>query len=124
MVVLGRDVLEKPGADAFALAVIDTFYAMNLELAKPGTGDEALGELGKKFSQLGLEDMKKVVVQTEFYKTADAGSKLLTSDAFKETMKTVEKFCVEQGLVENPQYGFGSASGNQLLFDPSFIEKL
>lgn len=124
MVVLGRDVLDRPGADAFAKAVIDTFYAMNLELAKPDTGDEALVELGRKFSQLGLEDMRKVVEQTQFYKTPDEGAALLKSDAFQQTMKTVERFCVEQGLVENPQYGFGDESGKQLLFNPTFIENL
>lgn len=124
MVVVGRDVLDKPGADAFTKAVIETFYAMNVELGKPETGDTALVELGKKFSDLELEDMKKVVVQTKFYKTADEGIALLKSEEFKNTMKTVEKFCTEQGLVENPTYGFGTESGSQLLFDPSYIEGL
>ena len=30
----------------------------------------------------------------------------------------------DQGLVEDPQYGFGTESGKQLLFDASYIEKL
>ncbi len=124
MVVVGRDVLDKPGADAFAKAIIETFYQMNVELAKPDTGDEVLVELGRKFSQLGLDDMKKVVEQTQFYKTADEGIALLDSEEFKATMKTVEGFCVDQGLVENPQYGFGSESGQQLLFDSSYLRSL
>ena len=122
MVVMGRDALEKPGADVFAKAVIDTFYAMNEELAKPETGDEALVALGEKFSQLGLEDMKTVVQQTQFYKSAAEGKALMTSAEFQETMKTVSQFCVEQDLVENPQYGFGSEAGKQLLFDPSYLD--
>ena len=117
MVVVGRDSMEKPGADK-------TFYTMNVAMAKPGSGDEVLVELGKKFSQLGLEDMKTVVEQTQFYKTADEGAALLKSDEFKATMKTVEAFCTQQGLVEDPSYGFGSAAGNSLRFDPSFIEGL
>lgn len=124
MVVVGRDVMDKPGAVDFAAAVVDTFYAMNVELAKPETGDKALVELGRKFSQLGLEDMRKVVEQTQFYKDVDEGMALMLSEDFKETMKTVEKFCKEQGLVENPQYGFGGESGKQLLFDSTYIESL
>lgn len=122
MVVMGRDVMEKPGADAFAKAVLDTFYSMNEELAKPGTGDEALVALGEKFSQLGLEDMKEVVKQTQFYKTPEEAKALMTGEEFKATMETVSAFCKEQGLVEDPQYGFGTESGKQLLFDPSFLE--
>ena len=122
MVVMARDVQDKPGADAFAKAIVATFYAMNEELAKPDTGDEALVALGQKFSKLGLEDMKTVVKQTQFYKTPAEGAKLLKSDTFKETMEVVEAFCVEQGLVENPTYGFGTEAGKQLLFDPSYLE--
>ncbi len=124
MVVLGRDVLEQPGAEDFAHAIIDAFYAMNLELAKPESGDQALVELGRKFSNLELEEMKTVVKQTQFYKNAQEGLALMQGDAFKETMKTVEGFCIEQGLVESPQYGFGTESGKQLLFDASYIENL
>lgn len=122
MVVMGKDVQDKPGAEAFAKAVVATFYAMNEELAKPDTGDEALVALGKKFSQLGLEDMKTVVEQTQFYKTAAEGAELLSSDAFKDTMKVVQEFCVAQGLVEDPTYSFGEDSGTQLLFDASFLK--
>ena len=122
MVVIGRDVLEKPGADAFAKAVIDTFYQMNEELAKPDGGDEVLVELGRKFSDLGLEDMKKVVEQTQFYKTPAEAIALLNGDEFKATMQTVADFCVAQGLVESPQYGFGGETGKQLVFDASYIE--
>lgn len=121
MVVVGRDAMDKPGADAFAKLVVDVFYRMNEELAKPDSGDEVLVELGRKFSQLELEDMKTVVKQTQFYKNAAEGKALMTGDEFKATMKTVEAFCKEQGLVEEPSYGFGTESGKQLLFDPSYL---
>jgi len=122
MVVIGRDVMDKPGADAFAQAVIETFYQMNAELAKPDGGDEVLVELGRKFSNLGLEDMKKVVEQTQFYKTPAEAVALLNGDEFKATMKTVADFCVAQGLVESPQYGFAGETGKQLAFDASYIQ--
>ena len=101
--------------------MIDVFYRMNAELAKPATGDKALVALGEKFSKLGLEDMKIVVEQTQFYKTADDGMALLDSEEFKATMKTVEKFCVDQGLVQDPQYGFGDDVGAKLIFDSSYF---
>ncbi len=122
MVVVGRDVLDKAGGDRFAAAVIDTFYRMNEELAKPDTGDKALVALGEKFSKLGLEDMKKVVEQTQFYKTADDAIALLEGDDFKQTMQTVEGFCTNQGLVTDPKYGFGSDAGVKLLFDSSHVK--
>lgn len=122
MVVIGRDVLEKEGGKDFAQALIETFYQMNIEMTKPETGDEVLVELGKKFSNLGLEDMKTVVKQTQFYSDADQGLALLTSGEFQTTMQTVEKFCVDQGLVENPQYGFGTETGMKLLFDPTYLQ--
>ncbi|MEO8496312.1 MAG: hypothetical protein ABI614_14680 [Planctomycetota bacterium] len=124
MVVVGRDVMEKPGADAFAKAVIETFYQMSKELAKADGGDEVLVELGRKFSNLGLEDMKKVVQQTQFYKTPAEAIALLNGDEFKATMTTVAGFCTAQGLVENPQYGFGGETGKQLVFDASYIQSV
>ena len=124
MVVVGRDVMKEPGAKAFVSAILETFYQMNEELAKPETGDKALVALGEKFSNLGLEEMKTVVTQTQFYKTPGDGAALLDSEEFKTTMKTVEKFCVDQGLVTDPQYGFGDDVGAKLVFDSSYIESL
>jgi len=122
MVVVGRDVLDRAGSDKFVSAVMDTFYRMNEELAKPDTGDKTLVALGEKFSKLGLEEMKKVVQQTQFYKTADEAIALLEGEAFKATMQTVQRFCVDQGLVSNPQYAIGTDAAAKLRFDPSFIQ--
>jgi hypothetical protein len=68
--------------------------------------------------------MKTVVQQTQFYKTPEEGMTLLDSEEFKTTMKTVEKFCVDQGLVTDPQYGFGDEVGAKLVFDSSYIAGL
>jgi NitT/TauT family transport system substrate-binding protein len=122
MVVVGGDVMEKPGADKFVLAILDVFYRMNEELAKPETGDQALVALGEKFSRLGLEDMKIVVQQTQFYKTADEGIALLEGEAFKNTMETVKAFCIDQGLVTEPEYAFGAEAQAKLVFDPSHMK--
>jgi NitT/TauT family transport system substrate-binding protein len=122
MVVMGRDSLDKPGGDRFARAVIDTFYRMNEELVKPDTGDKALVALGEKFSRLGLEDMKVVVEQTQFYKNSDEGIALLSGDEFKTTMETVARVCGDLGLVTEAKYGFGNDASVPLVFDASYIE--
>ena len=123
MVAIGKDVLAKPGADQFVKAVNATFYAVSDALDDPEKGDEVLVALGQKFSSLGLEDMKKVVQQTQFYKTPAAAKTLLTGDEFKATMKTVEEFCVQHELNTSPSVGFGSdAADAQLRFDASYIE--
>ncbi len=124
MVVIGKDALAKPGAKKFASAIIDTFYRMNEELADPDSGDDVLVALGKKFSSLGLDDMKIVVEQTQFYKTPDEGADLLNGDAFKTIMKTVEGFCVSHGLVKNPTVGYGSGQSAKLVFDASYIDEV
>lgn len=124
MVVMGADVTERQAANGFAAAVAETFYTVNDEMARPDGGDEVLVELGRKFSNLGLEDMKRVVEQTQFYKTPVEGKKLLGSNAFKETMKVVEQFCVDQELVKDPTYSFGTRVGAQLRFDASILEAL
>ena len=80
MVVVGKDVLEKPGGGDFVCAVIDTFYRVSKLLEDPQEGDATLVALGAKFSNLKLEDMKVVVKETKFYKTPDEALALLEGD--------------------------------------------
>ena len=123
MVVVGKDTLDKPGAENFVHAVRDAFYAVNEAMDDETSGDEVLVALGQKFSNLGLEDMKTVVQQTEFYKTPAAAKELFDGDQFKDTMTTVEKFCVDHGLVEDPSVGYGSDAGDaKLRFDSSYLD--
>lgn len=122
MVVVGRDILEKPKADDFIRAVIETYYRMNQELADPAKGDELLVALGKKFSNLGLEPMKQAVEQTRFYKTPAEAKALFGGQEFRGIMAGVAKFCVEHKLVENPTYGFDAeGDGVQVKFDASYL---
>jgi len=125
MVVVGKDVMQKPGGDKFACAVIDTFYQVNRLLADPKEGDSTLVALGEKFSNLGLEDMKTVVEQTRFYKTPDEALGLYEGKAFQEeTMPKVVEFCVSHGMVaQKPTVGFGDAAA-QLNFDVTYIKKV
>lgn len=123
MVVIGRDALEKPGADKFLKVVNEAFYSVVKTLEDPDRGDEVLVALGKEFSNLGLEEMKQVVQQTVFYKTPEDAKALLNSAEFQQTMETVKTFCVNHGLVKDPSVGFGSdAVTVKLRFDASHIE--
>ena len=124
MVVVGADTLKKPKADAFVKAVAAAFYGVNAAIEDPSTGDEVLVALGKKFSNLGLEDMKKVVQQTVFYKSRAEADALFASSEFKATMEQVTKFCVDKGLVTTaPSVGFGADSGDvTVMFDTSHLK--
>ncbi len=121
MIVIGKDSLAKPGADKFVNAVAAAFYAVS-DAIDGEEGDEILVALGKKFSNLGLDQMKTVVEQTVFYKTPATARQLMAGDDFKATMKTVTDFCVSHGLVESPSVGYGEDSGEvNLRFDGSHI---
>lgn len=126
MVVVARSSLEKPGGDRFASAVADAFYTLNERLADEKTRDKTLVALGEKFSDLKLEAMKKVVVDTVFYKNADEALDLFKSDRLKEKMKPVEKFVVDMELVTGPpKVAYGKAAEQKdahLVFDTTFIE--
>jgi NitT/TauT family transport system substrate-binding protein len=123
MVAVGRDSLQKPDAEKFIKTVIEAFYEVNRALDDPNDGDEVLVALGKKFSNLGLEDMRLVVQQTVFYKTPAEAQALLGGDEFQETMKVVTGFCVDHGLVTDPSVGYGpDAADVKLRFDASYID--
>ena len=144
MVVIGKDSLQKPGGEAFACCVIDTFYQTNALLGK-ALGDDPLTEaqakevvakltedqkktlvaLGAKFSNLPDVDMCQVVRATRFYKTADEGMALFTSQQFQgTTMPKVVNFCVDHAIVDQkPTVGFADQSA-QLNFDPQFMQKV
>lgn len=125
MVVVSKDSLAKKGGSNFAYAIIETYYEINKLMGDPKTSDETLIAIGSKFSNLGLEDMKKVVEQTRFYKNADEALALLKGDKFqKETTPKVVEFCVSHGMVEKaPSVGFGQADA-QFNIDPSFLEAI
>ncbi len=123
MVVVGKDSLGKPGGERFAYAVLETFYAVNKLIDSPATRDETLVALGAKFSKLGLEDMKKVVTQTQFYNSPDQGIALLEDGSkFRTmTMPAVAEFLISHEMVDSkPTFGFGDAAA-QLNFDARFL---
>ncbi len=123
MVVVGKDSLKKEGGKEFAMAILETFYAMNQRMADPKTSDQTLVGIGARFAKLELEDMKTIVKQTRFYSDPNDAIRLFTSDAFqKETMKKVSDFCVRYGLTPQPaSLSFGTGEG-VMDFDTSYLK--
>ncbi|MCP4645451.1 MAG: hypothetical protein GY851_33720 [bacterium] len=128
MVVATQSALDRPGGEAFACAVIDAFYAVSDRIAADATRDDTLIALGEKFSNLDLQSMRKVVQQTKFYATPDAGRELFEGAQLKETMNKVVDFCRKTEIIEqDPAVGFGPKGGAtdvNLRFDPSYIQKV
>ena len=127
-VVVAKASLEKEGGEAFACAVIEAYYEVNKALADSAKRNETLIAIGEKFSNLGLEQMEKVVEQTQFYGTPDEGLAVLTGAELPKIMDTVVSFCVAHGIVDKaPSIGYGDAAkaaDAAVRFDPTFIEKV
>ena len=127
-VVVAKSSLEKEGGEAFACAVIEAYYEVNKALADSTKRNDTLIAIGEKFSNLGLEQMEKVVEQTKFYGTPDDGLAVLTGPSLPKIMDTVVSFCVAHGIVdEAPSIGYGDAAkaaDAAVRFDPTFIEKV
>ena len=144
MIVVGKDVLDKPGGENFACCLLDTFYQLSKQLGPslgtdPLTASEAtdlvatldddqkktLVALGSKFSNLPAEDMAIVVRATRFYKTADEGLALYNSKSFQTgTTPTVTDFCVSHNIVdEKPSVGFDDDAA-QLNYTTKFMERV
>lgn len=126
MVVIAKSSLEKEGGENFAKAIAEAFFQLNERIANAETRDETLIALGEKFSDLGLESMKKVVEQTKFYSTPAEALELFNGQGLKDTMGKVVQFCIDYEIVpEAPAVAYGSATAEaQLSFDPTFIEDL
>ena len=127
-VVVAKASLEKEGGEAFACAVIEAYYEVNKALADSAKRNDTLIAIGEKFSNLGLEQMEKVVEQTKFYGTPDKGLAVLTGADLPKIMDTVVSFCASHGIVDKaPSIGYGDAAkaaDAAVRFDPTFIEKV
>ena len=125
MVVVGKDKMGEPGADKFVAAVAEAFYEVGKSIDGTERGNEILVALGKKFSSLGLDDMKLVLEQTVFYQTPADAKALFESDTFKTNMQTVTDFCTSHdGLIksEDVSIGYGADAGDvKLQFDASHL---
>ncbi len=132
MVVVGEDVLRRPGGENFARALADVYYAINERLNDPSTRDDTLIAIGEKFSNLGLSDMRKVVDQTRFFGTPAIGVDLFSNKpvsiggspitTLKQIMSDrVIPRSVALGIVdEKVTISYGAQNAN-LRFDPQYM---
>lgn len=127
MVVMGEDVARRDRGSNFARCVVDIFYAMNRRMEDPTTSDDTLVAIGEKFSNLGLEGMKKVVKQTAFFGTADEAVNLLQSADLRKVMKRVVTFCREHEMISGDPivvYSDEPLSGVGLRFSTQFVREV
>lgn len=123
MVTMARSSLEKKGGKEFACAVIDTYYTFNRMLDDPKKTDEMLTALGSRFAKMGLDDMRVIVKETQFYNTPEKGKALFEGDDLKKVMEKVTAFCVRRGIVAKaPIVAYGDDRTADLCFDPQFIK--
>lgn len=124
-IVIGSDSLKKPGGEAAAACMADTFYEVSKLLEDPKEGDATTVALGKKFSNLPLADMQQVLKETVFYKTPADALQLFENEKFKnETTPTITSFCVSHDIVgEKPTVGFDDETA-QVNFSTKIIKQL
>ncbi len=125
MVVAGKDSLAKPGGKRFAYCVAEAFYRVSKLIDDSATTDKTLVELGEKFGGSPLEDMKKIVEQTRFYKSPETALQLFEGEKFrKQTMTAVAEFCVSHGICDKlPTLSFDGAD-EQLIFTTDYLKGL
>lgn len=125
MVVIGNDSLQKPGGDKFAELLCAVYYEVAEITGDPATAKpEALKALAEDFAKdFTVEDMKKVVTDTRFYKTPAEGVALFSGEQFPKTMEGVVETCKKIGVLESkvPTIGYGDGS-KQLNFDTKYMK--
>lgn len=102
MIVAGADVLQRPGGDAFAKAIIDTEYAVDdlLNDSDKAKADDALIQLGEQFSKItDPEVMRRLTQETKFYGSPDQGIAAYGSAVFSETWPHIAEFSTTHGLL-------------------------
>jgi hypothetical protein len=130
MVVIGEDSIKKNGGREFACAVIDAYYVVCAQLngSDKSVADNTLIAIGEKFSNLGLQEMRKAVRDTRFYSTPDDGIGIYESQDFSRIMEEVTATCLDLGILKNTPsivYGGGvSGSSPNLRFDSSFMKEV
>ena len=126
MVTASRESLAKPGGEAFACALTDTYYTVCKLMEGEATRDKTLTAMGKRFAGLSLKDMRVIVKETEFYSTPEKGIALFSGEALPKTMQSdVVPWAVEKGLLDAdkiPSIAFETGKDVALCFDVQYIK--
>ncbi|MDD5091777.1 MAG: ABC transporter substrate-binding protein [Candidatus Wallbacteria bacterium] len=128
MVVVAKDSLAREGGDNFGLAVVDTYFKVMQRLEDPKTAYQTLVMIGEKFSNLDLEQMKKVRQGTKYITTAEEALNFFRSHEFTRTMVKVIDFCVSHQVIEKaPVWGGGDyryLDDTDMIFDHTFVRRI
>lgn len=129
-IVIGNDSLAKPGGENFACCLIDIQYTVNQNLwsSDQKVQDATRTALKEDFApDLSLADMAIILDETKFYRTAQDGIGLYSSEVFqKTTMPVVVKTCQYIGVLDKdqqPTIGFEDPK-SQLNFTCKFMQKV
>lgn len=136
MVVIDNETLRKPGGDAAAQCIIDTYYAVceNLKAKDKKLSDDTYLALGDQFSSLKADEMRQCAdmasnpdqskkITTRFYDTPELGIRTFMSGHMQPIMTHVLRWAKSrQVLDEDPTISYAESPGNSMLtFDSSYM---
>ena len=127
MVLVGNDALQREGGENFAKAICDMYYQLNAKMAQGGPDrDAVVVNIGKKFSNLGLEEMEEVLKTCKFFKTPDEAEGVFGDNSWHTLMKTtIVERSINVGIVtkeELPTIGFNDPD-KDLNFSTKYLRK-
>lgn len=128
MVTVSRDSLGKEGGEAFACAVVDTYYTVCGLMDGPNR-DKTLTQMGKRFAGLGLKEMRVIVKETQFYATPEKGVALFEGAALRKVMTDdVVPWALSKELIEKdklPTLAYDATKTDvSLCFDATYIKRV
>lgn len=125
MVVAARAALERDGGTRWACAMVDVYYTVCKLMENEKTQDKTLTAMGARFAKLGLEDMRVIVRETQFYSTPAKGLALFDGQDLQRVMADhVVPWALDKGLLEKaklPALAYGNDPKANLCFDPQYI---
>jgi NitT/TauT family transport system substrate-binding protein len=126
MVTASRQSLEREGGKRWACALVDVYYTLCGLMDNDKTRDKTLTAMGTRFAKLGLEDMRVIVRETQFYSTPTKGLALFGGQELRKVMTDqVLPWALDRGLVEKaklPTVAYGNDPKANLCFDPQYIQ--
>jgi len=126
MVVMSQESLKKEGGENFACACIDIYYSICRLMNSDKTRDRTLDAMGKRFANLGLQDMRTIVKETSFYDSPEKGIALFTGKELPAIMKSdILPWTLSKGLLEKgkePTVAFQKGGDANLTFDVQYIK--
>ena len=126
MVTASRQSLEREGGKRWACAMVDVYYTVCGLMDNDKTRDKTLTAMGARFAKLGLEDMRVIVRETQFYSTPAKGLALFEGQELRKVMTDhVVPWTLDRGLVDKakmPAVAYGSDPKANLCFDPQYIK--